>query len=111
MLIDFIIGAVIFFVVVCSVRERVRLRAYREKDWSAIGETKSSPISQAIANLIGVAGGIYLSMILLCTFIELELPERVSVGAYSIEPLAAVSIIVALVHPYMQRVVQAWRKM
>lgn len=107
---DLCIGAAVLLLVVCSVRERVRQQRYREKDWSTIGEAKSSPLSQAIANLIGVAGGIYLSLMLLCTFIELELPARVRIGSYAIEPLAIISIMLAIGQPFGQRVLQVWRK-
>lgn len=101
---------IVFILVVFSVRERVRLRTYREKDWSAIGESKTSPLSQALANLVGVAGGIYLSLVVVATFMELELPQRVQVGGLSLEPLAAISVLMALAQPYLQRVVNAWRR-
>jgi len=31
-------------------------------------------------------------------------------GGFSMEPLAALSILMALAHPYLQRVVNAWRR-
>lgn len=83
---------------------------YREKDWGAIGEGKSSPLSQALANLVGVAGGIYLSLVVIATFMEVQLPERIHLGELSMEPLAAVSILMAVAQPYMQRIISAWRK-
>ncbi|MCL6634144.1 MAG: hypothetical protein K6T29_00015 [Peptococcaceae bacterium] len=105
-----VIGLVILLLAALSVRERVRLRLLREKDWSTIGEPRASPLSQALANLVGVAGGIYLSLVLAVTFLELQMPERVEVCGYSLEPLAAASILAALVQPYLQRVINAWRR-
>lgn len=101
---------IVLLLVIFSVRERVRYHRYREKDWSFIGEAKSSPLSQALANLVGVAGGIYLSLVVMVTFMELQLPERVQVCGFSLEPLATVSVLIALTQPYLQRVIGAWRR-
>lgn len=105
-----ILVIIVLLLVAFSVRERVRQHLYREKDWSTIGEGKSSPLSQALANLVGVAGGIYLSLVVMATFLELQLPERVQMGGLSLEPLATVSILMALAQPYLQRVINAWRR-
>lgn len=110
MLSGMILIIAILFLVGISVRERVLLYKYREKDWGAIGEGKSSPLSQALANLVGVAGGIYLSLVVIATFMEVQLPERIHLGELSMEPLAAVSILMAVAQPYMQRIISAWRK-
>jgi hypothetical protein len=89
-----------------SVRERMRLIRYRDKDWDVIGESKSSPLSRALTNLVGMAGGIYLSMVLLMTFLEANIPEKIEVGSVSLEPLATVSIVLAIVQPFALKVVQ-----
>lgn len=101
---------ILMLFLVLAVREKARLRLYREKDWSMIGDSKPSPLSEALVNIIGVAGGIYLSLVVLTTFIELQLPHRVEVAGVSLEPLATLSIILALVQPFIYRVVAAWRK-
>jgi fatty acid desaturase len=106
-----IFSAVIFLLLIISVRERIRLRSLREKDWSFIGEGKASPLSEALTNLIGVAGGIYLTLVVLTAFLELQLPELINLGRISLEPLAAVSIFLALIQPYLQRVLNAWRRL
>lgn len=105
-----ILIVVILLLVSISVRERILLYRYREKDWTIIGEGKSSPLSQALANLLGVAGGIYLSLVVIATFLEVQLPERIHLGGLSMEPLATVSILMAVAQPYMQRIINAWRK-
>ena len=38
-----VFGAAVLLLVIISVRERIRQRLYREKDWSFIGEGKASP--------------------------------------------------------------------
>jgi len=110
MLNGIILIVLILFLVGISVRERMRLYKYREKDWSVIGEAKASPLSQALTNLLGVAGGIYLSLVVIATFMEIDLPERIHLGRFSMEPLAAVSILMAVAQPYMQRIINAWKK-
>ncbi|NLI12942.1 hypothetical protein [Pelotomaculum propionicicum] len=101
----------VIFLAVISVRERIRTRLMREKDWGFIGETKASQISQALANLIGVAGGIYLTLMVAATFLELQLPARVHFGGISMEPLAAISIIIALAQPFAVSAMNAWRRL
>jgi hypothetical protein len=105
-----IFGLILFLLVVFSVRERIRLRLYREKDWGVIGEGKVSPLSQALANLVGVAGGIYLSLVVLVSFLEVQLPPCLQIGPVSVEPLAVVSFSLALLQPFALRVFWAWRK-
>ncbi len=106
-----IFSLVVLLVVILSLRERIRQRYLREKDWGFIGEAKSSLISQALANLIGIAGGIYLTLVILVTFLELQIPEQISFGRVSLEPLAAVSILISLVQPYFTRAVNAWKRL
>lgn len=110
MLSGIILIVVILMLVSISVRERILLYKHRDKDWSVIGEGKSSPLSQALANLLGVAGGIYLSLVVIATFLEVQLPERIQLAGLSMEPLAFVSILMAVAQPYMQKVISAWRR-
>jgi hypothetical protein len=106
-----IFSLVVLLLVVLSLRERMRQRYLREKDWGFIGEAKSSQLSQALTNLIGVAGGIYLTLVILATFLELQIPERVTFGRISLEPLAAVSILISLAQPYFFKAVNAWKRL
>jgi len=101
---------VFFLLLILSVKERTRQLKYREKDWESIGETRSSPLSKALANLIGVAGGIYLSLMIMITFLEVDLPKSIQVGGISLEPLAVISIILAVIHPYLYLVIDSWKK-
>ncbi|MCL6638450.1 MAG: hypothetical protein K6T80_02050 [Firmicutes bacterium] len=105
-----IVTLIVLGLVVLSLRERVRHRLARDKDWSAIGETRASPLALAITNMIGVAGGIYLTLVVLVAFLELQVPARVQVAGLSLEPLAAVSFALAIVQPYMYRIIEAWRR-
>lgn len=100
----------VVLLVVLSIRERVQLMSRRDKNWDAIGEAKSSPLSRALTGLVGTAGGIYLSLVLLQTFLELEVPPDVQLGGVALEPLAAVSIVLAIIQPFAMRFVALARR-
>ena len=106
-----IFSLLVLLLVILSLRERVHQGYLREKDWEVIGEAKSSRVSQALTNLIGVAGGIYLALMIFVTFLELQIPERISFGRISLEPLAAISILISLIQPYFLKVVNAWKRL
>ncbi|WP_206809834.1 hypothetical protein [Paradesulfitobacterium ferrireducens] len=81
-----------------SVRERKFYSMWRSKP-------TQSPLSTALAQLVGTAGGIYLSLELLFSF--LKLPEDWwSSSAFIVEPLAAASLVLAIVQPFVLRL---WR--
>lgn len=82
-----------------SVRKRARVLAMRQTQAGAGGvpfEPKPSPISQAILEIGGVAGGIYIAITALSAFLKLEIPPKISVGGMSFDPIALVSLISAI---------------
>lgn len=97
--------------VVLSVRERTRLMMLRDKSWDAIGEYQASPLSRAITGLVGTAGGIYLACVLLVTFLEIKVPPLVHIGSVSMEPLAAISIALAIIQPFALRLFELRRRL
>lgn len=96
----FLLAFLLFF----SLRERMRMSALRSQGWDVAEISRPSPLSQALAGLVGTAGGIYLSLVLLFTFLGLELPERVMLWGVQVEPLAAISIALAVVQPFVLRI-------
>lgn len=81
-------------------RARGRERALRRKEDLPV-EPRSSRFSQALVELIGTAGGIYLALVLVRNFLKVDLPERVDVLGFEVEPLATLSLFLALVQPYL----------
>jgi len=80
-----------------SVRERRYLSMWRS-------QPSVSPLSKVIAQLVGTAGGIYLSLELLFSF--LKIPEDWwSTSTFVVEPLALVSLILAIIQPFG---IRAW---
>lgn len=92
-----------------SVRERMRMSVLRSQAWDVAEMSRPSPLSQALAELVGTAGGIYLSLVLVFTFLGLEVPERVGVWGLQVEPLAALSIALAIIQPFVLKLWQFWR--
>lgn len=65
--------------------------------------SKSSPLSKAVSELVGTAGGVYLALGMLASFLGLELPERIGSNTFGLDPLAVISICLALAQPYLIR--------
>ncbi|KLU63452.1 hypothetical protein CEB3_c01710 [Peptococcaceae bacterium CEB3] len=85
--------------IAASVRERRFLLMWRSRPAPIPG-----PLSTGLAQLVGTAGGIYLGLELLFSF--LQIPENWWSGStFVVEPLALVSLILAIVQPFL---VRAW---
>ena len=86
--------------VVISVRERKYRMMWRS-------QPTSSQLATALSQLVGTAGGIYLSLELLFSF--LKIPENWwSDSIFFVEPLAAISLFLAILQPF---VLSAWIRM
>ena len=74
-----------------------RIKYFRE----TVDTTKitASPLSLAIQDLVAIAGSIYLSLIMLVSFLKLNIPEKIIFFECSIDPLAFLSISLAIIQP------------
>lgn len=87
-------------VVICfAIAMKVRLKAMSRSGNTFPTETKESAISRAIVELIATAGGIYVSLLLAFSFLDLALPGKVSLAGLQIDALAGLSLAVALLQP------------
>lgn len=95
------LGAILLVIgVVVSVRERKYRLMWRS-------QPTSSPLAAALSQLVGTAGGIYLSLELLFSF--LKIPEDWwSSSFFFVEPLALISLLIAILQPF---VLNAWTKL
>jgi Ni,Fe-hydrogenase III small subunit len=66
-------------------------------------EPRETPVSQGLVDLVAVAGGIYLSLIMVAGFIGYELPGRVEILGGLIDPIAVMSILLAVIEPFLSR--------
>ena len=79
----------------------VRARKYRMM-WRS--QSTSNQLAAALSQLVGTAGGIYLSLELLFSF--LKIPENWwSDSIFMVEPLAVISLLLAILQPF---VLNAW---
>lgn len=101
-LIFFLVVIVLLFL---SVRQRLINHDLKERAWDG-SETKSSPLSNALTGLIGMAGGIYLSLAMVISFMELSVPKQVKIFSVGLEPMAAISFGLAIIQPFAIRI---WR--
>lgn len=97
-----IVTLVVIACIVFSVRQRILNRELRMRAWDG-SETKSSPLSEALTGLIGTAGGIYITLVMGISFLEVNIPNEISVLSVGLEPLAAISFSLAIVQPFISR--------
>ncbi|MGB9866898.1 MAG: hypothetical protein ACPLPR_03180 [Bacillota bacterium] len=64
-----------------------------------MGEAAESPYSIAIKQLVAVAGGIYISLTALCSFLDLEVPKRVWLAGAQVDPIAVLALCLAALQP------------
>ncbi|TGE31230.1 hypothetical protein [Desulfosporosinus sp. Sb-LF] len=87
--------------VAISIRERKYMTMWRSS------QPTSNQLASVVSQLVGTAGGIYLSLELLFSF--LKIPEDWwSQSVFFVEPLAAISLILAIVQPFG---VKAWMRL
>lgn len=75
------------------------LRVCHKRQSITEANTKASPLSLAIQELVATAGGVYLSLIMLVSFLKLDLPPSVSIITVSVDPLALASLCIAIIQP------------
>lgn len=78
-----------------SVKLRARNNLYRQQ------QAVSSPLAEAMSQMVGVAGGIYLSLVMLVSFLGLEPPSQVAFLDLLLDPLALLSILLACLQPFV----------
>lgn len=88
-----------------SVRQRMVLLKRRNPFDQLPDVPISTFLSEALAQLVGVAGGLYLSLIMLVSFLELELPDRITVMGLTMQPLALVALTLAILQPLVKSVI------
>lgn len=67
----------------------------------------TTPLAEAISQLVGVSGGIYLALLMMCEFIGLSGEYELMIGRYSVDFLAVTAILLSLLQPI---IVVIWRK-
>jgi len=65
--------------------------------------TRPSLFSEALQELIATAGGIYLALVLLVTFLQIELADKWQIYEIKMDPLALTALSLALIQPLVLR--------
>jgi hypothetical protein len=98
-------STVIIFLIIAmflSVMQRVRDKK-RAENHDLPEHVKKSPVSEALQELISTAGGIYLSLVLLISFLQIDLAEEWLILDVGMDPLAFISIIISVIQPLFSR--------
>lgn len=69
--------------------------SYKERTTSVI----ASPLSEAVSQIVGIAGGIYVALVLLFSFLEIEFPQQIQIANVTLNPLALCSVLLACMQP------------
>lgn len=97
-----LLGILLFLVISIDVRCRRCKHKHRI-------EGVESPMSRAIQETVGYAGGIYITLVTLSSFLQVELPERIALTAdFRVEPLAFTAVVLTIVQPLWLSVRDSW---
>ena len=90
-LLFFWLGLVLFFWI--AIKLRMRRNLFRQE------QSISSPLSEALQQLLGISGGIYLSLTMLLQFLGISSLPPVLFGSFWLDPLALLSVLFACIQP------------
>ncbi len=91
-----------------SVLKRIYSREQLSKLKNLPTDPIQSPLSQALSDMLGTAGGIYLALLMLVSFLKIEIPSMIDIFGMEIEPMAFISIVITLIQPYVVEIKQYW---
>lgn len=94
-------GAVLFLII--GIKSKMRNNYLRGEKEAII----TSPLAEAITELVGISGGIYLALLTMAEFLGLNGEYRILIGGHYLNLLALAALFLAFVQPIM---VVLWRK-
>lgn len=103
-----ILALILIALLIWAVRTKVFLK--RRRSEKKVEGAVESPASLAMGEIVAVAGGIYLSLVLVASFLRLDLPDKVNVASMSIDPFALAAIVVALLQPIVLSLYYRFKK-
>ena len=95
------IVALLLFLVLTSLSLWLRVARHR----NSLDELTpiASPLALAVQELVATAGGLYLSIVMLISFLKIDLPEKVTLYTIALDPLALLSMGLAIIQPFFFR--------
>lgn len=91
------LGVVLIGLIFGAVRSKTKVRKYRND--KILEGAVASPASVALGEMVAVAGGIYLSLSLLASFLKIATPDRMTLFNLSMDPIALFAITIAIFQP------------
>jgi len=79
------------------------LRVARHRNSLEEVTPKASPLALAVQELVATAGGLYLSIVMLISFLKIDLPGKVTLYTIALDPLALLSMGLAIIQPFFFR--------
>jgi hypothetical protein len=80
-------------------------------------DTKPSQLSSAVQGLMATAGGVYLSLVMIVSFLKINIPQIINVELLreappdlTVDPLALVSMMLAIMEPFVLKLALFIRK-
>jgi hypothetical protein len=114
---------VMFFFVCLAIAASLWLRMHNfrrrnENGWQSISfqETKPSQLSNAVQGLMATAGGVYLSLVMLVSFLKINVPSVINMEFLyasfdlTVDPLALTAILLAIIEPVFIKLIALIRK-
>jgi len=92
-----ILALILLALIVWAVRTKVFLK--RRRSEKQIEGAVDSPASLAMGEIVAVAGGIYLSLVMVASFLRMDLPEKISIANMAVDPIALSAVVLALLQP------------
>jgi hypothetical protein len=95
-------GILIVLFVIASLALRIHYKK-RNESQQLPDHAKPSPFSQALQELLATAGGIYLSLILLVSFLQIDIADKWLIYDVKMDPLAFIALLLSIVQPLILR--------
>lgn len=67
--------------------------------------------SNALFELVSAAGGVYIAIIMLITFLKIQIPEKWPVLDVSLDPIALVSLVLVAIQPIIVRLIHVVKRL
>lgn len=97
---------ILVFFICLAIVMKVRSKTMSRSGQAFPAETKESLVSRAIAELVATAGGIYVSLLLAFSFLDLAVPGKITLVGLQIDALAGISLAVALLQPIIVGIIK-----
>jgi uncharacterized membrane protein YfcA len=99
-------GLLVVLLCYLSLRRRVHNRTRALEETPARDEPvrpRPSPLADALAQLVGISGGVYIGFTALAGFLKLPVPDKLVLGGLQFDPVAVLSLLAAIIQPYFVR--------